>query len=89
MIVATTDVLLSFAFVTHRRRVSPHDTRGKSQGEGGLVDRALLYAAILGGVCSLGVLVVLANVPLAICSGAIVGSAALLRGLALWGRTSD
>jgi len=49
------------------------------------VDRALLYAAILGGVCSLGVLVVLANVPLAICSGAIVGAVALLRGIALWG----
>ncbi len=53
-----------------------------------MVDRAVLYAAILGGVCSLGVLVVLANVPFAICSGAIVGAAALLRGIMVWGWNS-
>lgn len=49
------------------------------------MDRAFFYAVIVGGVYSLGVLVILNNAPIAIVSGALIGFLALLRGIAVWG----
>jgi len=49
------------------------------------MDRAAFYAVIVGGMCSLCVLVVLNNVPIAVFAGVLVGLLALLRGLKVWG----
>ena len=49
------------------------------------MDRAAFYAVVVGGTCSLCLLVVLNNVPLAASAGVLVGVLALLRGRAVWG----
>ena len=48
------------------------------------MDRAAFYAVVVGGTCSLCLLVVLNNVPLAACMGVLAGLLAVLRGLAVW-----
>jgi hypothetical protein len=49
------------------------------------MDRAAFSAVDVGGTCSLCLLVVLNNVPLAACAGVLAGLLAVLRGLAVWG----
>ena len=49
------------------------------------MDRAAFYAVVVGGTCSLCLLVVLNNVPIAAFAGILLGFLALLRGLAVWG----
>ena len=49
------------------------------------MDRAAFYAVVIGGTCSLCLLVVLNNVPIAAGAGILVGVLALLRGMAVWG----
>jgi hypothetical protein len=49
------------------------------------MDRAAFYAVVVGGTCSLCLLVVLNNVPIAAGAGVLVGVLALLRGMAVWG----
>ena len=49
------------------------------------MDRAAFYAVVVGGTCSLCLLVVLNNVPIAACAGILVGILAWLRGMAVWG----
>ena len=49
------------------------------------MDRALFYAVIVGGTCSLCLLVLLNNVLIAAGAGVLVGVLALLRGMAVWG----
>ena len=53
--------------------------------ESALVDRAVFYAVVVGGTCSLCLLVVLNNVPIAAGAGILVGFLAWLRGMAVWG----
>lgn len=50
------------------------------------MDRALFYAVMIGGTYSLCMLLLLDSVPIAACSGILVGMLAMLRGVALWGR---
>ena len=49
------------------------------------MDRAAFYAVVVGGTCSLCLLVVLNNVPLAAGAGVLAGLLALLRGMVVWG----
>jgi len=52
---------------------------------GGLVDRALFYAVVGGGIYALATLVLLDNEPIAVAAGVVVGALALARGAVIWG----
>ncbi len=51
---------------------------------GGGVERALVYAVVVGMVNMLGMAIVLNNMPIAVFAGTLIGVLAMLRGVAAW-----
>lgn len=48
------------------------------------MDRALTYAVVVGMVNTLGIMIVLNNMPIAVFTGTVIGVLAMMRGVAVW-----